>query len=136
MLWPYSLGSGGYGSMSWEGRTRSVHSVACELAHGPRPSPLHEVGHAPIICHNRACFNPFHLRWVTRVENAADSLLDGTAPRGERFGGAKLTGSQVRIIRERYKAGGVTQIQLGLEYGVSTTNVCAVIHGKTWGWLT
>lgn len=32
----------------------------------------------PVICHNRGCVNPRHLRWGTRQDNIADRILDGT----------------------------------------------------------
>jgi hypothetical protein len=35
--------------------------------------------HAPIVCHNKLCCNPAHLRPGTAADNARDRALDGTA---------------------------------------------------------
>ena len=38
VLWPHGVSSRGYGAISIENRTRAVHVLACEIAHGPKPS--------------------------------------------------------------------------------------------------
>lgn len=45
---------------------------------------------------------------------------------------AALTEEKVREIRRRYAAGGVTQGELALEYGVDRTNISNVVRRKTW----
>lgn len=69
--WPHGMVSTTkrYGLTSWDGKQRRAHVVACELAHGPRPSAQHEVAHS---CDNPPCVNPRHLRWATRLENVKD----------------------------------------------------------------
>lgn len=52
--------------------------------------------------------------------------------RGERGGRAKLTEAQVRDIRARYAAGGVTSYQLAAEYGIARKNINAVVNRQTW----
>lgn len=52
--------------------------------------------------------------------------------RGEGSSSAKLTWDDVREIRRRYAAGGVTQTALCREYGVSPGTMCVLLQGKTW----
>ena len=53
-------------------------------------------------------------------------------PKGERAATSKLTEKQVLEIRDRYKNGGITQKQLGIEYGVSDPVISYIINRKTW----
>lgn len=47
----------------------------------------------------------------------------------------KLTEAQVRALRHRYAAGGITYKQLALEYGVSYIVMYDAITGRTWAHL-
>jgi O-acetyl-ADP-ribose deacetylase (regulator of RNase III) len=78
------------------------------------------------------CVNPDHLRWGTRLENAADKVAHGTMARGERVGSAKLTAAQVEEIRERYAAGGIAQEALGREFGVVHATISRIVSGRSW----
>ena len=55
----------------------------------------------------------------------------GTSEPG-RHPNTKLSDEQVRDIRRRHDAGGVTMKQLAPEYGVSPSQVSNVIHRKCW----
>ena len=69
-------------------------------------------------CDNPPCINPAHLFLGTFADNSLDAVQKRRTANGERKR-HKLTDAQVREIRLRYMAGGVTQKELGLEYGVS-----------------
>jgi hypothetical protein len=52
--------------------------------------------------------------------------------RGERNAAAKLTAARAAEIRRRYGAGGISQRQLGREYGVDQSVISGVVRGRIW----
>lgn len=131
LLWAGGTGTSGYGIIGAGGKYSGhllAHRVAWELANGPIPDGfcvLHR-------CDNPPCVNPAHLFLGTHADNVADKIAKGRQPVGEDAGPSKLTESQVRSIRGRYAAGGVSQKQLGRENGVAQGVIWCVIHRKTW----
>ena len=74
LIWPFNKQNGYAGCISADGRRQYACRVMCKLAHGPAPTPKHEVAHS---CGkgDEACINPKHLRWATSAENGADRKL-------------------------------------------------------------
>lgn len=133
VVWPFSTRADGYGQLWIDGRNQRVHRLACDRHHGPCPPGLIAV-HAPIICHNKRCFNGRrHISWSTRKVNSSHLRIDGTLRLGEANPRARLTQVQVDEIRARYAVGGVLQRELAAEYGVAPTTVTMLIGGRTWG---
>lgn len=128
VLWPYRLNDSGYGMIWVGGKFRRVHILACEHLHGPK-QPGQEVCHS---CRSRHCFNPRHLRWGTRAENAADRLRDGTHNRGEQHNMAKLTASEVLEIRSKYATGAFPQAVLAAMFGVTQPQISFIVNRKKW----
>lgn len=105
--------------------------VACAFL-GPPPSSRHEVAHNDGNPSNNHASN---LRWATHADNMSDMIAHGTSTRGSRQRMAKLTDADVRAIRMRYAAGGVTQKDLAREFGVMRQTVSKVVTRFSWGWL-
>jgi len=51
---------------------------------------------------------------------------------GERVGASKLTADTVRIIRDRFAQGGITQTALAAEFGVTQMLVSKIVHRHVW----
>ena len=131
--WPWTRGTGsvtGYGMITWHGKTIGTHRLAFTLTHGPIPKGfwiLHS-------CDNRPCCNPKHLRIGTNKENVEDRMKRGRQPSmlGEAGPRAKLTEKQVRYIRQNYPNSGILQRELAAMFGVTRSNISAVVRGKSW----
>lgn len=150
-------GGWGYGKISAgkTGYSRRTHHVAWELATG-NPVPADRIiGH---VCDRPSCTRNDgegfyyvagvayerhgHLWLATGQANAADrdakgrsrgfGITDGGPPVGERNPRALLTATTVEEIRRRYRLGGISQEQLGREYGVKQTQVSRIIRGVRW----
>lgn len=129
MLWTGCRGAYGYGRVVLRDTRHGAQRVSLALSVGQPPTPAHEAAHS---CRNRHCVAPGHLRWTDRKGQALDKERDGTACRGENHGQATLTAQQVEEIRALYSAGGTTQQQLGLRYGVQQAAISKIVLGQRW----
>lgn len=84
IVWPYGK-SWGYGTLLIRGKNYRVHRLALEYHGGKSPKDKPLALHAPVICHNTACFNYRHLRWGNSKDNGSDMFLDGTTNLGRHF---------------------------------------------------
>ena len=132
--WLASTNADGYGQLKVNGKVEKAHRLAWEFWRGPIPDGLCVLHH----CDNPPCCNPRDLWLGTKADNAHDRDTKGrrVPPAGELNGRAKLTARQVATIYRRFYAGGVTKRALGLEYGVSDTQVRDITNGKSWPHLT
>lgn len=138
--WPWTgaiqLKGGPYGRFSIGDGTQAAHRYAYEQVNGTVPPGL-QVLHR---CDNPPCCNngedspyPSHLFAGTHQDNMDDRDVKGRTPRGERVGLAKLTESDVRIIRAECANGSRgTAAILATRLGVSDAVISAVVRGKTW----
>jgi hypothetical protein len=131
VIWPFADNGNGYGVVLLAGAMRYAHRLVLERTAGPAPGGTY-AAHAPLICHNRACVNPRHLRWATPTQNSADKLIDGVTNRGERHGNARLTATQVLAAFSDPRSTAV----IAADFGVSRATIVAIKLGRTWGWLT
>lgn len=130
MVWLGARNPKGYGMTTRNGKTRSAHRVAYELAHGEIGSGLH-------VCHrcdNPPCVNPEHLFTGTNRENVLDSVAKGRAHRtqGEAQWAAKLTEGEVGQILRLYATGEYNQTQLGAMFNVTNSAIWRIVHRRNW----
>jgi hypothetical protein len=70
-MWPFGKCTNGYGHLSIARRMVLVHRYTWIRLRGPIPAGL-VLDH---LCRNRACFNPDHLRVVTRLVNSTENII-------------------------------------------------------------
>jgi hypothetical protein len=133
LQWPLKGRVFGYPKIAFEGQDRLVSRVVCEITHGPAPSPIHEAAHS---CGNGAkgCISPKHIRWATPVENEADKVAHGTAPKGERNAQSKLREPDVVAIRRIGKS--ASQAAIARRFGVSPGLVSRILSRRLWSHLS
>lgn len=126
--WPYARTPDGYGQVVYQGKTYKPHRLALIFASGPPSAPGLDAAHAPVLCHNRLCVNPRHLRWATKAEQSADMVADGTRANQRR---ARLTPEAVRQIR----ADARPAREIAEEHGIAPGYVSQIKHRTTWAHL-
>lgn len=137
----------------WLGRTNNrgygkfqatyAHRYSWMLAHGSLPPDDLDVLHR---CDNRPCVRPDHLFLGDQQDNSDDMVAKGRAATGERSGArkhperyrrgssipwAKLTESQIPIIRQRLRSGD-SSAQIAIDCSVNKTTIAAIKYGKAW----
>jgi hypothetical protein len=131
-LWNHMV----YGGRGWVLRGRGgprepAYRFVWELLRGEIPDGLN-------VCHdcpggdNPLCVNPDHLFLGTQRENLIDASRKGRLKVGEANKLSRLTVEQVREIRAKYEAGGVSYRQLASEYGVHPPTLWKVVTRRTW----
>jgi hypothetical protein len=130
--WPFGDNGKGYGVFHVNRLAVAAHVYVCEQAHGPKPSPLHEVAHSCGRGHLKCC-NPKHLRWATRKENHADKVIHGTVTHGRKNPANKLSHEDVRSIRSLL--GIIPQHEIARRFGVCQMTISHISSGRTWSWL-
>lgn len=119
-VWQGCVNNQGYG-ITKRGlpKTRLSHVVEYEKKYGAVPEGL-ELDH---LCSIILCINPDHLEPVTHTDNVR---------RGKK---SKLTPEIAELIRQEYNAPGKKfgrQSSLGRKFGIVSSAVWSVVHGKTW----
>ena len=132
-LWQGAIDKDGYGFFTLRGTVLRAHRVAYRDRVGAIPT-------GKMILHSRdtpGCCNPAHLWPGTAKDNTDDMMAKGRGRPGvvpsEQHGRAKLTDAEVVAIRAAYAAGGVTQTELALRYGLARCPMSCIIRGATWG---
>lgn len=127
-VWRHKSLREGYGQVRF-GRSQnfSVHRVSYTLFKGridKGKSVLH-------ICDNRRCFNPNHLFLGTQKDNIHDAIKKGRNTRGEKQWSAKITGKEVKEIREIASCGAPHR-EIAKAFGLSQANVSRIVSKKLW----
>lgn len=119
-LWTGSKIPTGYGHIGYKGKLLKAHRLSYEMHYDVDPGAL-------CVCHtcdNPSCVNPDHLWLGTHQENMADR--DSKSRRK-----VKLTAEDVAGIRLGIGAG-FRLSALAYAYGVSTSTISDIKHGRTW----
>lgn len=127
-IWIGYIDWGGYGRYKWEGKSWIAHRLMWRLFVGDIP-------HGMCVCHtcdNRKCVNPAHLFLGTYNDNIQDMVSKGRARGAPEESNAKLTKDKVQTIRNIYKQGGISTIELGTQYGVYHTTIARIVNKTTW----
>lgn len=156
--WIKSVNRMGYGRTSMNGIQYFAHRIAYALYYQEDPGDK-LVMH---LCDNPRCSNPFHLTLGTHDDNSKDMVRKGRSQTGDRhwsrrnlpeeirakwraMGKAQaarmngenhpatvLTADKVRKIKSR-SANGESNKELAKAFGVTHSNISAIILGKSWG---
>lgn len=129
LVWPMFRDlATGYGRMGYLGKPSYAHRVMCELAHGPAPTPEHEVSHS---CGNGrgGCVHPAHINWETRSENHLQRRNHGTAGNGGYGRRRRLTVEQIESIRSDTAS---TNTVLARRFDVSRSAIRKIKIGEIW----
>jgi len=136
--WKASTDGRGYGHFmlptgTSQGRLVKAHRFAWELTFGSIPNGLCVLHR----CDNPSCVRPDHLFLGTLGDNARDMVAKGRfvmpkQPHGEQHSQARLTESNVHLIRRTYELRNMTMQVLARQYKVGLTTVFDVLHRKTW----
>jgi HNH endonuclease len=116
-------------------RTELAHRVALEEKLGRPLRPGYESCHR---CDNPPCVQPEHLYEGTHAENMRDMSQRGRSPGWPAAAQARGVAASVALrsvapnrreeIRRRYSAGGISQIALAREYGISQQTVSNIVR--------
>jgi hypothetical protein len=133
--WPWrgTVLRNGYGQAKFSGKKHLAHRLALALAGQEVPAGM-LVLHAPLVCHNRLCCNPAHLRLGTAADNARDRVSDGTASYlrpGKHAPNSKLGVAGAGLARFLVEQGS-THATVAEWLLVSRTTVSLACEGRTW----
>lgn len=106
----------GYGMIHEKGSRTYAHRAFFEQRRGPIPVGM-ELDH---LCHVSLCVNPDHLEPVSHRINIQ---------RGKH---AKLNHDAAQEIRHLSATQGLSQAQLGRQFGVGKTTIGNILRGKSW----
>lgn len=159
--WRAALFDSGYGAFQTRDKTYRAHRVAWVIENKRQIKEGYIVAHTPIVCHNRKCCNPNHLREATTKDNSTDREMDGTvargdrhfskrnpelvvrgdrhglrlhperAARGERNGWSRFTENQIMEIRQMYSSG-IKQTIIANLFGTRQGTISNIVLRRSW----
>ena len=115
--WQGSKCKRGYGRYRVGSTIKQAHRVVYEKYKKKKIESGLELDHK---CRNRACVNPDHVEELTHLENV---LVGETT---------KLKEFEVKLIRDLWEHGKVSQGELAIKFKVSQSNISDIITRKTW----
>ena len=73
-----------------------------------------------------------NLEWCSAKHNTNHAVKNGLIKSGEKSTSSKLTEKQVIEIRNTYKKGVITYVQLAKKYGISKQKIERIVNRKRW----
>ena len=134
-IWEGAKNGNGYGVFTLEYSKNNnikrvlAHRYSWALKNGTIPDDLHVLH----MCDTPLCVNPDHLFLGTNLDNIKDKIQKGRQIRGEAMGGAKLTDSLVRQIKNSPEK---SSYRWAKELRLNIQTICNVRSGKSWGHIT
>ena len=143
--WTYVLGASahllshgsdkdGYHYVRLRGRDSKTHHcrihrlVSSAFIANPRPTTATKVNHRNNVTSDNRLEN---LEWCTQQENEDHARAIGVWPKGESHGMARVTESDVRIIRQR-SGNGESNLRIAKDYGITGAAVYRIKKRLTW----
>lgn len=128
-IWTASLNYKGYGQFGIGGKYKSVtsHRVSYEMFKGIIHKDMHVLHH----CDNPWCVNPDHLWLGTNNDNIQDKIEKQRTSKGENHARAKITTTDVLIIREA-RTHGFTYSAIAGYYNLGLTTVRSIVSKINW----
>ena len=107
-----------------DGAAAASHRLALKIAFNADIDG-HVVRH---LCDNQACCNPYHLLLGSHSDNVQDRVNRDRSAKGERNGRAKLTSSDVAIIRSAPEKAA----EMAERFNVSIHTIRGIRQGTIW----
>ena len=127
--WVGTMGSNGYGQISFKGKYIQAHRLSWILKNRFIPKGkfvLHK-------CDIPTCVNPKHLFIGTNFDNVHDAIRKGRMNNvGENHGYSKLSNQEVISIRKEYIPRKCSQRFLARKYNVTHGMIYCIVHNKNW----
>lgn len=125
----------GYGRMLFDGKLQLAHRISYQIHYGPLDDDICVLH----TCDNRECTNPNHLFLGTRLDNNRDRQRkgrssggkNGGAPMGTRNGMAKLSESDVRMIKQLLQQR-INRKLLAERFSISISTIDHIATNKKW----
>ena len=122
----------GYGGLEYHGKWWQAHRLAWSALKGEIPAGLCVLHR----CDNPRCVNVDHLFLGTHLDNVNDCISKGrrTVLIGEQRPSAKLSASEVKIIRARHHRfdRSNSMQKIANDYGLALTTIARIIKRVTW----
>lgn len=126
-LWSGAQHLDGYGIFNLDGSTQGAHRIAYRFARGPIPDKA-------FICHScdtPACVNPHHLFAGSPAQNSRDMALKNRVKHGQAHHLARLTETEVRLIRSSKEGSKAC----GARFGVCRETIRKIRNRQLWARL-
>jgi len=116
-LWKASTRRDGYGQFKLNGKMVAAHRLSYTITFGNIPNNL-QVLHS---CDVRNCVKPAHFFLGDNNANIKDRMQKGRSKK------LSITDAARKQICKKYRAGGVSQMALAKQFGISQTSVCKLV---------